>query len=203
MGRSSASGWLLYRQLQGAGITPSAFAYSAAREPFSRIRQRLVDRLIDIAGRGDYCLIGHSLGGVLLRAALADLPPSVKRPCRLFLIASPTHSARLARRFAPNWLFRRFTGDCMQLLASESAMSAIPAPTLPTTAIFGSKSFPGWLDQFPGESSDGIVSFSEVDAPWLDQRIEIAEIHTLLPANRKTAQAIIATLRGADQSALT
>src|SRR6202034_4433106 len=50
---------------------------------------RVARRLTQIADAGEYVLIGHSLGGVLLREALRDLPRAVRRPTRLFLLGSP------------------------------------------------------------------------------------------------------------------
>jgi hypothetical protein len=110
------------------------------------------------------------------------------------LLGSPTRSAQLARRLAANRLFQFFTGDCGQLLASESAMAAIVPPVVPATAIIGTKSLPFGLDKFPGETSDGIVTFAEVDASWLANRITIEQIHTFLPSSAASAEVILKTV---------
>ena len=194
MGRSPASGWLLQWHLKSAGIALSSFAYSAAFQSFASIERRLTERLCEFAQQDDYFLVGHSLGGVLLRAALAKLPAGTPQPSQLFLLGSPTHSPQLARQLANHWLFKRLTGDCGQQLASEAAMEAIPPPSVPTTAIVGDASLPRWLNQFAGEKNDGIVSFSEVDAVWIDRRVEINQMHTLLPSCQEVAKIIAATV---------
>src|SRR5262245_34215628 len=74
MGRTPLSGWPLLRSLRRAGLATSSFGYVVLLEDFEQIRQRLASRIAALGARGDYVLIGHSLGGVLLRAALNSLP---------------------------------------------------------------------------------------------------------------------------------
>ncbi len=192
MGRTPLSGWRLIRHLRRAGIATQSFAYWAACESFARIRQRLLSRLVLLAERGDdYIVIGHSLGGVLLRASIADLPTHVAPPRQLFLLGSPLHASRLARRCAGNPLYRALTADCGQLLASDSRMAEIGASAVPATAIIGRRGLPLGIDFFPGEASDGIVTLAEVSADWLSRQITVQEFHSLLPSNRTVGEAIV------------
>ena len=69
MGRSTLSGWQLLARLKAQGITPHAFGYVATFQRFDSICHRLTERILALSAEGDYMLIGHSLGGVLLRAA--------------------------------------------------------------------------------------------------------------------------------------
>lgn len=183
MGRSPVSGWPLLWHLRRAGIEATGFAYSARVEDFSVIEHRLVTRLGQLAAQGDYAVIGHSLGGVLLRAAILALPAGVRRPRHLFLLGSPVRASLLAQRFAGNPLFRMLTGDCGRLLASPSRMAAIGAPGVPVTAIIGERPFALGLDPEPGETSDGIVTLAETRAEWQDERILVRQFHSLLPSS--------------------
>ena len=194
MGRSPISGWPLVWRLRQAGVITSTFGYSTTLESLSSIQLRLSNRLASFAKAGDYILVGHSLGGVLLRSALSALPPSLPRPRHLFLLGSPTRAARLAKRLSTNHLFRVLTGDCGQLLASDSAMAAIPQPTVPSTAIIGTRSFPSPLDPFGGDPNDGVVSLSEVDATWLTHRVSVPHLHTFLPSSTIVSNVIISTI---------
>src|SRR6186997_1581379 len=125
MGRTPLSGWLLLRQLKRAGIETSTFGYFVSIESFSHIHGRLVSRIEAIAGQGDYVLIGHSLGGVLLRAASSSLAPGTRPPCHVFLLGSPTRPSRLAQTLQRNLAFRVLTGDCGRLLGSADRMAAV------------------------------------------------------------------------------
>jgi alpha-beta hydrolase superfamily lysophospholipase len=79
-------------------------------------------------------VIGHSLGAVLLRAAL---PRLARPPVACFLLAPPTQASLAARRFAPRRLYRLFTGEMGQKLASQPFMDALPLPAVPTRIYAG------------------------------------------------------------------
>lgn len=200
MGRSPVSGWPLIWQLKWAGLSTSTFGYSTALETFPGIRGRLVARLSSLAAHGDYAVVGHSLGGVLLRAAINGLPPGVRRPRYLFLLGSPVHPARLAKRLRANRLYRLMTGDCGQLLGSGSRMAAIGPVGLPTLAVVGVRGLSWKAGPFSGELNDGVVALSEVSAPWLDDRIEVDVVHTLLPSSKRVGDIILTALGRSGES---
>ena len=195
MGRSPLSGWPLLHRLRRAGWKTRTFRYRARRGSFAEIRHRLEQEIADIADRDEYILIGHSLGGVLLRAALGELPAETARPRHLFLLGSPQKSARLARQLATNPVFRSLTADCGAVLASEERMAAIGAPDLPATAIVGTRGINHTRGPFPHEKNDGIVSADEVSADWLTDRVEVPVVHALLPASAHVAGIILARMQ--------
>lgn len=195
MGRTPLSGWPLLRQLRQAGLNTSTFGYAVSLEDFAGIGKRLAARIAALAEHGDYVLIGHSLGGVLIRAALNGMPPGIRRPQRLFLLGSPIRPARLAQRLARNPIYRIAARDCGKLLGSPSRMAAIGAATIPTTCIAGVRSLP-WKDSlFGGEPNDGLVSLSEVSAEWTSDHVRVPCLHTLLPSSTRVAEIIIDRMR--------
>jgi pimeloyl-ACP methyl ester carboxylesterase len=195
MGRSPLSGWPLLRRLKGAGLETQTFGYAVTIHGFSAIAERLSARIEQLARQGDYILIGHSLGGVLIRAALADLHADVPRPRHLFLLGSPVQPARLARRLRFNPIFRALTRDCGQLLGSGRRMRGIKVPNVPVTAVTGTRAAPRALGLFGNEPNDGIVSASETFADWIEDRVEIPVVHTLLPSSLEAADAILRRLK--------
>jgi pimeloyl-ACP methyl ester carboxylesterase len=195
MGRSPLSGWPLLRRLKGAGLETQTFGYAVTIHGFSAIAERLSARIEQLARQGDYILIGHSLGGVLIRAALADLHADVPRPRHLFLLGSPVQPSRLARRLRFNPIFRALTRDCGQLLGSGRRMRGIKVPNVPVTAVTGTRAAPRVLGLFGNEPNDGIVSASETFADWIEDRVEIPVVHTLLPSSLEAADAILRRLK--------
>jgi len=191
MGRSPLSGSVLLWKLRRAGLTTRTFGYSVSFEGFPRIRERLVAAISRLAGRGDYVLVGHSLGGVLLRAAINALPVGTRSPSQLFLLGSPVMPSRLAQRFGMSSLFRLVTRDCGRLLASPSRMAEIGAVAVPTICIAGVSGFTGARSYFPGESNDGIVSLSEVTADWAVERVHLPVFHTLMPSSPRVAEIVL------------
>ena len=195
MGRTPISGWPLLHRLRRAGSEAGSFGYAAALEDFDAIVARLVRRIALIAARSEgggdtYILVGHSLGGVLLRAALARLPPGTRLPAHVYLLGSPILPSRIAASLKTMWAFRIFAGDCGQLLGCAVRMQAIASVTTPVTGIAGVRSLPGSRGRFGDEANDGVVSLGEVSAPWLTEQIEVPVVHTLLPSSGRVAEII-------------
>ena len=84
MGRSPLSALPLLRRLKQNGITPHWYFYSVTFQSFPSISDRLERKIERLAAEGDYVLIGHSLGGVLIRDAVAALPAGTRMPTRIF-----------------------------------------------------------------------------------------------------------------------
>lgn len=116
MGRTSISGWPLLLRLQLTGFQTTTFGYSATLESFDSITARLRKRISLLTEGDDYVVIGHSLGGVLLRAALNSLPSGTKLPKKVYLLGSPMRPSRIASKLRSNIIYRTITGDCGQLL---------------------------------------------------------------------------------------
>lgn len=192
MGRTPLSGLPLLWHLRRGGMTISTFGYLASAESFARIKRRLVAAIGKAAARGDYVVVGHSLGGVLLRAALNELPAGVAQPRHVFLLGSPVGAARLAQRFSRNPIYRLLTGECGQVLASPSRMADVGRVLTPTTSIAGVRGVLHKRSPFGDELNDGVVSVSEISAEWIADAVHLPVVHTLLPASRLVAEVILA-----------
>ncbi len=194
MGRSPLSGLPLLLQLRREGLQTSTFGYSVALEAFPEIRERLVARISELADKGSYVVVGHSLGGVLLRAALTSLPQAVRRPRHLFLLGSPVQPSRIAQKLGANPVYRGLAGDCGQLLGSTARMEEIGAMAVPTTAIVGRRGLPWPARVFAGEANDGVVAVSEASAEWIRDQVLVDCVHTLLPSSRRVGEIILERL---------
>lgn len=194
MGRSPLSGWPMLRRLRQAGLETTTFGYTTTFEDFAHIRRRLEARIVAIAARGDYVVIGHSLGGVLLRAVMNALPPATRRPKRMFLLGVPLHPSRLAQRLRANAIYRTFTRDCGQMLGSAVRMSELAPPAVPVTAVAGIRGLPRGIGPFGDEPNDGVVALSEASAEWLVDQVQVPVIHTVLPASARVANIILKRL---------
>ena len=142
MGRSPLSGGLMLWLLKRSGFRVRVFGYSVSFDDFAGIRARLVERISQVAAQGDYVLVGHSLGGVLLRAALNDLPSGTRKASHLFLLGSPVRPARLANRLRNNLIYKTITRDCGRLLGSAERMAELGPVAVPTTVVVGVRGLP-------------------------------------------------------------
>ena len=178
-------------RFRAQGINPTVFGYNATFQDFSTIVNKLVKAMVRVSERGDYVVVGHSLGGVLLRAAIDLLPIGTRLPKKAFLLGSPIGPSRIAKRLKKNIVFGAITRDCGHLLGSKKRMSSIPAPKVPTVAIIGTWGIQGRFTPFGSEVNDGVVTFSEVNAGWFDEVIHVPLAHNLLTSSKSVSEIII------------
>jgi pimeloyl-ACP methyl ester carboxylesterase len=179
MGRTPLSMWRLARALRRTGVATELFGYVAAWQTVEGIVDRMRSRLETMAD-GDYVVIGHSLGGLLLRAAVAALPPGVRRPQRIILLATPNHSPRLAQRFERAWWYRTLNGDAGAMLADEARITTIPLLDVPCTIIAGTRGVYGRWSPFGNERNDGLVALTETELAGADEWISLPLRHPFI-----------------------
>lgn len=191
MGRSPVSGTPMLLRLARHGHKVDVIGYLAATEKFDDIVERVGNKIQALSQQGEYVLIGHSLGGVLLRAALQRLSKLNLAPKHLFLLGSPINPPRLADKNQHDLGFQLFAGDCGQLLASEQRLASISVPKVPSTIIAGVRDFPLTKKYFNGQPNDGVVALSEIEHPSITDVLEVPVIHTFLPSSSKVSRLIL------------
>lgn len=187
MGRSPASQLLLAARLRRAGLATHLFGYSA-RSSFRSTVARLVSRTRFVASSQPYVLVGHSLGCVLIRAALPALAPHPPEAC--FFLAPPSRACRAARHFSRQRVFRLLTGEAGQLLASDAFMASLPVPEVPTRVYAGTAGPRGPWSPFGDELNDGILTVSEAAIPGI-ATVHVPALHTFIMNARVVADDIV------------
>lgn len=188
MGRTPLSMRRLARTLRRAGHTTELFGYVAAWESVRRISARLRERLERIAARQPaYAVVGHSLGGLVLRASIAGLDPP---PRHLVLLGTPNRVPRLAYRLRRFWPYRLATGDAGQLLARSEFFDALPAPRVPYTIIAGTAGPVGRWSPFGSDPNDWLVAVAETRLADTDEPITLPVDHTFMVRNRAVGTAV-------------
>jgi hypothetical protein len=188
MGRSPLSLALLGRRLARQGHSVHYFGYAAFLESFDQIVNRLVAAVRAAADSHPYALIGHSLGGILARAALprlADMPPRY-----LVMLAPPNQAPMLARRMYRQPLYRLATGDCGGRLADSAFYASLPQPTVHTMIIAGTAGPRGRWSPFGDRPNDGVVAVEETRLGGDSEVILVPSIHTLIMNSPRVTKAI-------------
>jgi hypothetical protein len=194
MGRSPLSQLMLAKRLRASGIHVQLFGYSTF-VPFKTSLNRLVKRVSGL-GVDEPFMVGHSLGCVLIRAALPRL--AGRQPAGCFLIAPPNNVPRAARFFASNPLYRFFTRDSGQLLSDETFMAALPVPEGTVRVYAGTAGYRGKLSPFREEPNDGILAVSETTLTAAHAPLLVPALHTFIMNSEAVANDIastVATLR--------
>ena len=199
MGRTPVSMWRLARALRQAGCATELFGYLAARQSVEEIVDKLRLRLTAMAD-GEYVVIGHSLGGILLRSAVATLPGEVRRPRRIIMLATPNHSPRLARRFGAMLWYRYMNGDAGQWLTDEERFSEIPPIDVPCTIIAGTRGLNGRWSPFGDEANDGLVAVTETELNAADELITLPVTHAFIMNDAKVRELVMERCLGEGRS---
>lgn len=183
---------MLVHRLRGCGFDTDLFGYAAVTQRYEGIMARLLDRLHRLAADGPYAVIGHSLGGVLLRDALPRItgPP----PRHLVMLGTPNRPPRLARKLAVHSAYRRLMGECGGNLASPEFFAGLPVPAIPYTIVAGTSGFRGRWSPFGDEANDGVVAVSETRVRDEDEVIVLPVTHTFMMNNARVQAVILQAL---------
>jgi alpha/beta hydrolase family protein len=187
----------LARDLRLPGRHVDLLAYVTAVERFDRIVDRVRQRLLSLADGGDYAIIGHSLGGLLVRAALAGSSGPSALPAHLIMLGTPNQPPRLAHRYRRLWPYRWINGDCGQLLARPDFFARLPPLPIPYTIIAGTGGRCGGWSPFGADPNDGVVAVSETLISPADQPMTFPVRHTFMmndPGVRRAIRQVLARL---------
>jgi hypothetical protein len=186
--RTPLSFLLLVRRLRGWGYQPELFGYTAVAQGYDAIVSRLIQHMERLATLGPYAVIGHSLGGVLLRSALSHL--SGPQPQHLFMLGTPNRPPRLARTLGVRWVYRRIMGECGVNLSSALFYASLPLPQVPYTIVAGTAGPRGRWSPFGDEPNDGIVAVSETRILDDDALVLVPVMHTFMMNNAGVQEVI-------------
>lgn len=178
LGRTPVSFLRLARALRRDGCPTESFPYAAFAQPFEAILRRLQGRLEAVAAMSDYAVVGHSLGGVLLRAALPRMQGALPR--HLVMLGTPNRPPRAARLASVLPPFRWISGECGSCLSSEAFYATLPAPLVPYTIIAGTRGLTGRWSPFGAEPNDGLVAVSETRVHDSDPVLTVPVSHTFM-----------------------
>lgn len=175
------------------------FGYVAMLERFDAVRSRLRKRLEQFAERTSaFAVIGHSLGGVLLQAALINWPKHLNPPAHLITLGTPTRVPRLVQRAHKLWPYRLLAGEAGQVLADADALHAPGALEPRWTVISGTRGWRGRWSPFGTEANDGLVAVSETRSAMASVHIEVPAVHTFMMEHAGVRATIIQTLAGVE-----
>lgn len=180
MGRTTWSMMRLQSWLRRTGHEVTSVGYLAAIDSVSGIVERVRRGFQQVAARGPYIVIGHSLGGLLARMALSQGPDPLASPVHVIMLGTPNQPPRLARRLRSFWLYRLINGESGQLLAQNDAFTALPPLDSPYTIVAGTAGPRGRWSPFGTEANDGLVAVTETLISPADQPVTLPVRHTFM-----------------------
>lgn len=178
LARTSLSLLGLEWRLRTKGHKTVHFGYAAFAESFDQIVERLWRCLQVLEKDRPYSAVTHSLGGVLLRAALGR--GGLSHPQQIVMLAPPNQRPRLALLAWNLFPFRWVTGQCGFNLTQSSFYANLPPLQSPYTIIAGTGGLRGPLSPFGNEPNDGIVALSETRLTTRDRLVQLPVEHTFM-----------------------
>ena len=178
----------LANYLKQRGGNTELFGYLAFAETFDAIVERLQLRLQIIANQENYCIVTHSLGALLIRAALGQT--LLQEPQHVVMLGPPNQLPRLALSAWRFPLFRWWTGQCGFNLTNPVFFATLPKLLSPYTIIAGIGGSRGLWSPFGDELNDGIVALSETRLSEEDKIVQLPVIHTFMMNNERVQQEV-------------
>lgn len=189
MGRTRASMWLMEVRLRSAGYAVLNFPYSAKAASMDVLSDDLRAFLAEKVETPVYHLIGHSLGNIILRNGFKkEYPPGLGR---IVMLAPPNRPAELARAFKDNPIYRWFTGDSGQQLASDAFYGSLPVPPGEFAVIAGDRGQPLTFK----EPNDGVVTVESTKLEGMKAWALVHHAHTFIMNSRQVALLCMQFLR--------
>ena len=150
-------------------------------------------RFIDVLSADSVHLVGHSLGGILIRALLQHYPR--QKPGRIVTLGTPHGGSRVAQRLSRFSFWRRAMGKGVaQLVAGEP--QRWPPPAREIGAVCGTRSFGlgRWLYRGLPRPNDGLLTVKESAFPAAREHLALSVSHTGMLFSRTVARQTAAFL---------
>lgn len=180
------------RALLADGWVVANVGYPSLRRPLDHHVDavRGIARAMHADGAREIALVGHSMGGLVARAAAAGAVADGWPLGRIVLLGSPAQGSIVAQAlkdFAP---FRMIAGDCGQAVTPPRAVK-VPVPTTEIAVIAGGNGSAGFNPFLDGDN-DGLVTVAETRLPGMETDfLLLRSLHARLPLQREAVAAMV------------
>lgn len=195
LGRSKSAMWLLARRLEDAGFETYRVGYSSLGVTPEQILEQVSHQIQACCTTETRPVhyVGHSLGGLLIRAYLDQHHPSPLG--RVVLIGTPNHGTPLVDYFYDQWWMRLLGPTALALgTDADSFPNRLGPPYYPVGIIAGKSGGHGNDTVLPG-IDDGIVPVDSTKLAQMSDFILVDSSHAFMRYNEVVAQEVIQFLR--------
>jgi pimeloyl-ACP methyl ester carboxylesterase len=196
LGRSDRSMRPLEERLGGAGFAVRNLDYPSTELSPAELTAWLERELASCCSDAPRLhFVTHSLGGVLVRAFLAEHRPA--NLGRVVMLAPPNHGSELANVVAETLLLRALLGPTAAELGTgaESLPNRLPPPWFELGVIAGTRSLsPLGAFLVPGED-DGTVSVESTRLEGMRDFVAVDASHTFIMRDARVGEHVVEFLR--------
>lgn len=185
LGRTRYSLWPVAREAARRGYRVHNLGYPSRTAPIERLAEIVGRRIHEIAGDpGLVDVVTHSMGGIIVRAAVAlgVLPPEMVR--RVVMLAPPNHGSEIADRLRDFRVYRLATGPAGQQIGTsdDSLPRRLPPPPFEVGIIAGRRNTNPLFSRLLGSDSesDGKVTVSSAHLEGMRELVVVDRSHTFM-----------------------
>lgn len=186
----------LEERLAGAGFAVHNLRYPSTDEPPEALVAQL-GRELDgcCATAGVVHFVGHSLGGLLVRAYLADEPPA--NVGRLVMLAPPNAGSELVDALADWAIFRAALGPTAEALGTgpDSFPNRLPPPFVEVGVIAGTESVNPIGSAVIPDEDDGTVSVASTRLEGMTDFLTVPSSHPFIMRSDEVGRQVVHFLR--------
>ncbi|MEW8051215.1 MAG: alpha/beta fold hydrolase, partial [Candidatus Thiodiazotropha sp.] len=190
LARSNAAMWLLNMRLKHAGYHVETVGYRS----LNRTPQQIVDDIsqqIDLCSKGKankIHFVGHSLGGLLIRAYLQN--SDVRNLGRVVLVGTPNQGTEVADHFKDKWWAKIAGPTALSLGTGEGSFpKTLDDPYYPVGVIAGVSQNDN--DHILPGLDDGLVSVESTKVNNMNDFVIVYSGHSMMRYNEDVADQTI------------
>jgi pimeloyl-ACP methyl ester carboxylesterase len=202
LGRSSIVFWRLRPYLRRAGYDVETYNYPSTRYGAAALTEMLVADLTRWTGAGRRVhMVGHSMGGILIRGALIDPPPFTLG--RIVMIGSPNKGAGVLNHFGERLFAKRFFGPASaDLVIGSEYLAGLGVPKAEIGVIAGTTRWHllnpiAYVNHFlaPDVPNDGTVEVENTHLDGMADFIALPANHTIMCQHPRVMYQVLAFLK--------
>jgi triacylglycerol lipase len=182
LGRTRYSLWPVAREAMRRRYRVHNLGYPSRRASIEQLAESVGRRVRELAGDGTVDVVTHSMGGIVLRAAVAAeaLPAASVR--RVVMLAPPNHGSELADRLRDYRVYRLATGPAGQQIGTDEASvpRRLPAPPFEVGIIAGRRSTNPLFSRVLGAEGDGKVTVASAQLDGMRELVVVDRSHTFI-----------------------
>ena len=197
LGRSRLAMWVLASRLENAGFLVNNIGYSSLYNSPQEILENITMQINDSLPKNGQPVhfVGHSLGGLIIRAYLDQT--KISNLGNVVLIGTPNKGCAVVDKYQDSCWMKLLGPTTLAMGTAESSFpNSIPDPYYPVGVIAGTVTDNDNEDTIPG-IDDGLVALESTKVNNMTDFITVESSHWMLRYNEEVAVQTVAFLHNA------
>lgn len=184
------------RAAASRGYRVVSVGYPSREAPIEELARFVAARVAERVPEGELDVVTHSMGGIVLRTAVARGLIPAERVRRVVMLAPPSQGSELADVLRRQWIYRRVLGPAGQQLGTGADSVPLALPPIPFSCgvIAGRRTFVPLAGRVFGGPTDGRVSVARARAEGMSDFLVVDRAHPFLMWSPEVLSAIFGFL---------